>query len=1093
MIGNNSWAKPTGRYSSVCLLVCGVLLFLTSACERHQPLFTAVDPAASGVDFVNQLVADRQLNIIDFNGFYNGGGVAAGDINNDGLPDLYFTSNRGKNRLYLNEGNFKFRDITETARVGGSAEWTTGVTFTDVNGDGLLDIYVTALAGYKHLDGANQLFVNNGDLTFNELGAILNLDARSSGCQTTFFDYDHDGDLDCYLVNMSNDRAQVQRPGSARDKYDPDTGDRLYRNDAGQFKDVSKEAGIYQSPIGFGLSASVGDFNNDGWVDIYVANDFYEHDYYYLNQQDGTFREAGGEYFGHTSRFSMGSDAADLNNDGFLDLFTLDMAPEDEVIEKASLGREAVETERLKQGYGYRPQFGQNALQINQGGRGFTDLAPMLGVEATDWSWSPLLADFDNDGVTDIFVANGIVKRPNDLDLISYLNQYPTRHQGKVDMAKYYQDYYDAMPFGVHHDYLYRGVPGAAYEDKSQEWGLGKETVSNGAAYADLDGDGDLELIVNRINQPALIYRNHAREAGGGNFLRVKLTGEAANVISIGAKVYVRAGGQTLMRQVMLSRGFLSAVGPEVHFGLGAAGRVDSVWAVWPGGKTVLRTDVAVNGLVELKVAEAAEEAGPPVLAAAKSPLVSLPGAPELTHKANPRLDLSSDALAPFSRAAAGPALAVADVNGDGREDFFLGGSVGTAGNLYVQQQDGTFRPQTTGALTPDSLRDDVAACFFDANGDDHPDLYVGGTGRDGLYLNDGTGGFTVRLTLPENGMTSCVQAFDYDGDGDHDLFVGKRGRADQYGVAESSLLLANDGKGSFTVARTFDDGMVTAMVWADVTGDGAQDAVVVGEWEPVRVYENLGDRLAEAPIVVPQSRGLWQSLAVGDFNQDGQPDIAAGNLGLNTRLIKRDGSQTVRLYVGDLDGNGKAEQLLCYERNGKWFPTNNRDELAKALPALIKKRFPSNADFAGKPIDELFTAEELGSLKLLTTDRLSHTLFSGQGGGKFETTALPRPVQTAPACALVTADINNDGYPDLLGGGNLHTVSPYQGRYDAGRGFLLTGQITGLTYGGDLGVSGEIRGIAPVTTPQGQKWLLARHGAAFTWLESAPEVTTKK
>ncbi|MFS4467469.1 VCBS repeat-containing protein [Maribacter sp. 2210JD10-5] len=1047
------------------------------------------------------------MNIVDFNGFYNGGGVATGDFNNDGLVDLYFTSNTGKNRLYLNKGDFKFEDITESSGAGGTADWTTGVTLVDLNADGYLDIYLSVLSQYRGLLGKNQYLLNNGDLTFTDMAAIINLDVQSYGCQSAFFDYDHDGDLDCFLLNMSNDRANVQQRAELREGKNEFVGDRLYRNDNGQFKEVSEEAGIYQGEIGFGLGLTVADFNDDLWEDIYISNDFYEDDYLYINQKDGTFKESGSVFFNHYSRFSMGADAADINNDGYLDLMTLDMAPEDEIVEKSSLGQESYESYKYKLTYGYQNQYGQNTLQLNNQGKGFSDIAPLLGIEATDWSWSPLIADFDNDGVKDIFISNGIVKRPNDLDLINYLEDYAKNATPDLDLNRYYQDYYDYMPLGVVHDYIYKGHLNEAFEDKSEAWGFEEGTVSNGATYADLDNDGDLEIIVNRINRPALIYKNLSRESANlknhkANYLKVKLSGSKLNRYGIGAKVYLKSKDSVQMQQQMLTRGFLSAISPELHFGIGNRQKIDSVFAVWPDGKTTVATHVAANTVLKLdyKKANSNTIQGKKKL---QSPFQIIKNSIPFKHKENNYNDFNTDALAPFMASTEGPAISVGDINGDGLEDVFTGGASEQAAAIWQQTPSGSFEKVNMPVFEKERFYEDVDAVFFDMDNDGDNDLYVCSGGnqfsdsriKDRLYENKGEGRFSrTEGKLPEFLInSSCVRPADYDSDGDIDLFLGGRSIPGNYGTTPKSILLENKGT-HFKIREDFNNsnpylGMITDAQWQDLDFDGDKDLIVVGEFMPITCLINENGNFSSSKINTDQpTKGLWHSVEIEDIDGDGDLDILAGNLGLNSRLIKHHGNEKLRLYVKDLDDNGKIEQLLCYQRNGAWYPVNNRDELGQVLPAIIKKRFVSNKAYAGKPITEIFTKQELKDALILETDLLASIYLENKQTEGFQVKRLPFFAQYAPIFDFGITDLNSDGYLDVLGGGNFYGVSPYQARYDASKAFYLLGGKEGFVEGKSLDLIGEIRTIKKIDTPYKNSFLVGRNNDSLLILNRSQE-----
>lgn len=1088
------------KYLAFFILSVG---FLACKSGDDVQLFEKLPASKTHIDFTNQIKETPDFNILDYLYFYNGGGVASGDINNDGLVDLFFTSNQGKNKLYLNKGNMEFEDITEKAGVGGFSDWKTGVTMADINGDGFLDIYVCAVSNFKGMEGSNELYINNGDNTFTEKANEYGLDFTGFSTQAAFFDYDKDGDLDCYLLNHAVHNTRSYDRVNTRMLKDNEAGDYLYRNDGGKFKDISAESGIYQAAMGYGLGISVADLNNDGWLDIYVSNDFHEDDYYYINQKDGTYKEGIKEHFKHLSRFSMGSDIADINNDGYQDVMTLDMYPEDEKVEKSSVGEDPLDIYMYKLQFGYFNQYSRNCLQLNMSGQKFADIAASSGVAATDWSWSTLMADYDGDGLKDIFISNGILRRPNDLDYLKFVIG-DSLHYGLPTSHKLDQEAIDLMPSGKVHNYLFQGSKDLRFKDKSKVWGFEEEGISNGSSYADLDNDGDLDLISNNLNEPAGIYENHSRELLKNNFVKVKFKGEGMNTFGIGAKVILKTKEGQQLQQMMPTRGFMSSVEPTLLFGIGQLSDVDSLIVIWENEKMQIIKHPKINELLTLDQKNAQMLVKDFQFFTQTKPLFE-----EVTgtfnipylHQENTYFDFNRELLVPFKVSIEGPKMAVGDVNGDGLEDFYVGGAKYQAGQLYLQKPNGfAFSPQQS--FKADSLYEDVDALFFDADGDKDLDLYVVSGGNefydkmpeqfDRLYKNDGKGNFTrdAKALPAMYDNKSVVRPCDFDRDGDIDLFVGGRVVGYHYGYSPKSYLLVNNGRGQFadrTQALAPDlreAGMLTEAIWADFDRDGDQDLTVVGDWMPIKSFENRGGKLSLIENGLEEFTGFWGGLTAGDFDKDGDMDFVVGNLGTNTKLRKQvDGK--LRMLIKDIDKNDTEEHIISYNRGDDWYPINSKDEMGKQIPSIISKKYTKYNEFAGNTIEDLFGDNELKG----ATERMVNTFESvyveNKGKGKFELHFLPALAQVSKVMVLRTEDVDKDGNLDVLLGGNFNGASMYQARYDAFFGLILKGNGKGgfspmiPTETGFL-QDGDVRDIKIVHTPKGPLYFVTRNSATL-------------
>lgn len=1015
-------------------------------------MFSTMSSSTTHITFRNDLQKRKAFGILYYLYYYNGGGVSVADINNDGLPDIYFTANsKGHNKLYLNKGHFEFEDITEKAGVAGSADWCTGSTMADINGDGFLDIYVSAVQGEHGLKGHNELFINNGNNTFTESAEKYGLALSAFSTQAVFFDMDHDGDLDCFVLNQSHHPNENIKDTSLRRRFDANAGDRLYRNDistTGKFTDISAQAGIFQSSLGYGLGISVADMNNDGWDDIYIGNDFHENDYYYVNNGNGTFTESGAKHFGHYSRFSMGNDIADYNNDGQPDVVTVDMLPPDEKTLKTYGSDENFDTYQFKiKRNGFQDQVSRNCLQRNNGsGVSFSDVALMSGVSATDWSWCPLFADFDNDGNKDLFISSGIVKRPVDMDYVRYVSDL-ARKVNRNNSDEYDAATVDKMPDGASHPFFFRGNGGKAFTDVSKDWGTGEmKGYYNGAAYADLDNDGNVDMIVNCLNAPALIMKNNAPKK---NSLSVTFSGVGMNRSGIGARVYTFCKNKMQYQQLMLTRGFQSSSDAVLHFGLDSVQTIDSLLVIWPGQQFQVIKNIAANTSLNLKQSGASghfeyESFFHPVkpFFADISDQVKC----DWKHKENDFVDFNLQYLLPHEESTRGPKLAVADIDKDGLDDFYACGAKGQPGVLMKQQKDGAFTAIDTALFSKYAACEDVDAVFFDANGDGWQDLLVISGGNepninspflftDRLFINDGKGHFIDRadFAVQKYYNKSCVTVADVDHDGDMDFFVGTLSNtfSSEFGKPMTSYLYLNDGKGKFTIA-TFDIiqltnlGTVTSAVFTDLDKDGWPDLVVTGEWMPVKIFMNNHGKFTEHDV--PNSTGLWQTLAATDTNGDGYPDLLAGNWGHNSKLWGGK-KGPLKLYVKDFDKNGTVEQILAYTaQDGQEYTFLAKDELERELPVL-KKAYLTYGEVAGQTVQYTFYDLFKDYLEL-KAERLGSSSFINDGKGNFSVQELPDEIQLAPVFGF--ASVADGKASSYIAVGNFYGVVPYEGRYDA-------------------------------------------------------------
>ncbi|RDC62044.1 VCBS repeat-containing protein [Adhaeribacter pallidiroseus] len=1036
---------------------------LLLGCRPKTILFERLSPAKTGIFFKNTIQENEQHNVFTYTNIYTGAGVAAGDFNNDGLTDLFFSGNMVSGRLYLNKGNLKFEDITTAAGLT-STRWQTGATVVDINQDGWPDIYVCVSGNEVGPERGNLLYINNRNNTFTESAQAYGLADTRQVMHASFFDYDRDGDLDAFLiVNPASLRDNVNLIRTRQLKGESPSTDVLYRNNGDNtFTDVSREAGILAE--GYSLGLAVSDINNDGWPDVYISNDFISNDVLYINNQDGTFTDRAAECLKHTSYAGMGNDIADINNDGLMDIVELDMRPEDNHRQKLIMPASGYDRFQLSLNKGYNAQYSRNTLQLNQGNGKFSEIGYLAGISSTDWSWSALLADYDNDGDRDLFVTNGFLKNMGDLDYVHYQNIYNGPIGSEQSKIKNKIAAIQSLPGVPLRNYLYENKGNLTFQNQSEAWGLKAEGFSNGAVYVDLDNDGDLELVVNTINAEAQVYENKSNERQKKNFLKIKLVGPAQNRNGIGTKIKITTKARRQFYEHFLSRGYESSVDPVIHFGLGNLKTVDQVEVWWPDGQYQLIPRVPANQVLPVHYASATT--APAVIPAAPKTLFQpLPDKLGLhyQHRESNFVDFKRQPLLPHGHSRQGPGIAVGDVNSDGLADVYVSGASNQAGALFFQQSNGRFQRQPT--PVPDSLADGLGVLFFDADGDQDQDLYVASGGSepatgaagypDYLYRNNGQGQFTRAASalppLRESGAS--VVAADYDRDGDLDLFVGGRLTPGAYPTTPRSYLLRNESKAGQCSFREVTQqispelvraGMVTSALWTDYDNDGWVDLLVAGEFMPIRFYHNQRGKLVEATpqTGLAHTTGWWNSLVPGDFDQDGDTDYLAGNVGLNTRY-RATAQEPLCLYAKDYNRDGLLDPVMSYYNQGQRYILPGRDDLIDQINSM-RGRFPTYRSYAEATFDKSFLPQELADAQVLCAERMESSYLENRGNGRFTIRTLPAAVQIAPLNGMVTNDFNQDGFLDVLAVGNSYAPEVVTGRYDAGLGWLLCGNGKG-------------------------------------------------
>lgn len=1085
------------------IISVGLLILFLFSC-KSKPSDTLFEEVSTKIQFTNTLVESDAFNVFKYRNFYNGGGVATGDLNNDGLPEVFLTANQGPNKLYLNKGQFEFEDITNQAGITYNGEWSTGVVFVDINADGWLDIYVCNAGNMLQKDKRkNKLYINNHNNTFTESAAKYGLDNDGYSTQASFFDYDLDGDLDCFLVNNSPIPVNTLNYANMRNIPEAEApfaeflkggGDHLFKNDNGKFVEVTKEAGIYGSIISFGLGVTVGDINLDSYPDVYVSNDFFEKDYLYINQKDGTFKDEIATRTQHISFSSMGADLQDINNDGMPDIFTTDMLPGDDYRLKTNTSFESYDVFMLKKNQDFFNQFTQNALQVNNGEGKFLETAFYSNVAASDWSWGALMFDADNDGLSDILVCNGIYRDVTDQDFIDFFANDVVNQMVLKGKKEQVNNVIDKMPSVPIPNSMFKNRGDLKFTNENVNWGLDKPSFSNGAAYADLDNDGDLDLIINNVNQPATVYKNKSREKTKDGYLAVSLTYAGLNPFAIGSTIKVFQGNQIITRELIPSKGFQSSVEYKQTIGVGQVAP-DSMQIIWPNRTYSTIQKPTVNQLHAIQFNPATAKPYNTLTPTNQSAIFTATNLALLKHTEDEQVDFYIERNIPFMLSKQGPKAASADVNGDGLADLFIGGANGQASQLYIQSSKG-FQLKTVADFNTYKFNDITAAFFFDADQDGDQDLFVGGGGntapasadiyQNQLYLNNGKGDFTLKSGAFLISHTNCGIAIplDYNKDGRLDVFIGSRSEPQQYGAAPKSFLYRNEGNGIFTeVSATVapflaDLGMITGAVYANILGDQTPELVVVGEWMYPHIYQFNGKQFIEQKSGLEQELGWWQTVAAADIDQDGDLDLVLGNLGENFYL-KPQKDAPVKVFLKDFDKNGTLEKVFSHTIDGKDMPVFLKKDITEQLPSLKKDNL-KHQDFAKKTIQQLFP-NNLSDAKLLSVNTGASIIALNNNNKNFKVQPMPYQLQLSSIQSIAVADVNADGYTDILAAGNFFDLLPQFCSIDASYGHLLLGSGKGhfnlaTPQQSGISINGQIRQILPLTLQQQSGFLFLQN-----------------
>jgi hypothetical protein len=1043
-----------------------------SCAEKNETLFTKLDPSDTGIDFINENHETEKTNILSYEYYYNGGGVALGDINNDGLTDIYFTSNIFPNKLYLNKGNFEFEDITTSSGTSCEVGWKTGVTMVDINQDGLLDIYVCRSGSPDKERRRNILLINKGNLTFMDEAKKYGLDDTSYSTQAAFFDYDRDNDLDVLLLNHSlleiSNVYNITVKNS--DVRFPEVGNKLLRNDNGQFTDISDTTGVYGSAFNYGLGISISDINNDGWPDIYAGCDYTGRDRMLYNDHGKFFTDETNR-LSHISKFTMGTDIADIDGDGNMDILTLDMLPEDNYRQKQLMGADKYDVFNTMVKSGLHAQYMRNMLHLNNGNGTFSEIGQLAGISNTDWSWSALIQDFDNDGVQDIFISNGFKRDLTNNDFAKFqvaTQMEEARKRGEKVNALDMINKFDENKLA---NYFYKGNGDLTYTDVTRAWGFHEPSITNGVAYGDLDNDGDLDIVTNNMNDPAGIYKNNS-EGAGNNYVTIKLEGNQEK-FAIGARVTVFAGDKHWTKEIFPVRGFQSSVDYKLLFGLGKVGKLDSVHVRWPSGKTSAARDVAINKLNVIK-----ETGVKDILLSNVVPqFVEVNNIP-FTHQENEFHDFNIQRLLPRHYSTEGPGMATTDLNGDGLQDLFVGGAKGGHSKIYIQNKNKSFveKPQRGfNVLTGSEV---VDAVFFDMDNDKDEDLYVVTGGYEfepadkalNDFLFENRSGDFIAKQLPQLVASgSCTRPSDVDRDGDLDLFVGGRIVPGNYPEIPESNLLINDGNGNFTIDAAASEpvkhlGMVTDAVWVDLNDDTYQDLVVVGEWMPLKVFINEKGKLKDrsSDYVPPYTEGFWNCIQASDFDGDGDLDFVAGNMGENHQM-KPANDKPVSLYYSDYDNNGSIDPIIDYYVKDASYPYPTRDELMEQLPG-IRKKFKDYKSYSTAQMKDVLTEDQLKNSKVLRAYQLK-SCFIRNDSGKLSFIPLSNEFQFAPIFSILNMDVNGDGKVDIVTGGNLTGTRSRSGKLTGNCGIIGIndgkGQLKPMKQtNSGLAITGDVRHI---------------------------------